>query len=109
MKLLELQTGDTIDVLLWPDTSRYGVAVCDEFLAVMESDPEAAACFERLTPGKKRSLIHLINKIKNPDLRIRKSMVLLSHVQQRNGGLDFKALQLDFKNDGGIGGGKYWT
>lgn len=99
LKQLQLQTGDSVEVVLTPDTSLYGIAVCEEFLAVMESDPEAADCFEKLTPGKKRSLIQLINKVKNPDLRIRKSMVVLTHVQQRNGGLDFKALQLDFKKE----------
>ena len=98
IKKTKANLGDVLSVELTPDTSVYGMPICEEFEAVLFDDPEGAHWFEKLTPGKKRSLIHIINKIKNTNLRIQKTFVILSHLKKQNGVLDYKILQEDFKS-----------
>jgi len=98
IKQTKANLGEMMSVELTPDTSVYGMPICEEFEAVLFDDPEGAHLFEKLTPGKKRSLIHIINKIKNSTLRIQKTFVILSHLKKQNGVLDYKILQADFKS-----------
>ena len=92
MKAYKLTIGDTINVKLEKDTSKYGMAISKEFEEVLETDPEGMAWFEKLTDGKKRNLIHLVSTVKNIDLRISKSLTIMDHLKANNGKLDFKLL-----------------
>lgn len=97
LKTLGVSFGDTIEVQLIADASKYGVEITDEMTEVLYQDPEGRTLFHKLTPGKQRSLILLINKIKSTQLRIEKSFVILEHLKKQNGKLDFEQLNEDFK------------
>ena len=97
-KKLNLHLNDDVEVELVKDESKYGMALSEEMEEVFLSDPEGSDLFHQLTPGKQRSLIHIVNKFKSSQLRIEKSFVILNHLKNRNGILDFKGLNADFKN-----------
>ena len=97
-KKLNLHLNDAIKVALVKDESKYGMPLSEEMQEVFFSDPEGSELFHKLTPGKQRTLIHVINKYKSTQLRIEKSFVILDHLKNRKGVLDFKGLNKDFKN-----------
>lgn len=72
--------------------------ISEEFSAVLSSDPDGEIWFEKLTDGKKRSLIFLTNKTKNSQLKIEKCFVVLEHLKCNRGQLDLQLLNEDFKN-----------
>jgi uncharacterized protein YdeI (YjbR/CyaY-like superfamily) len=59
-------------------------------------DPEGEAVFESLTPGKKRSLIYVVSKVKSTNLRMRKAIVIVTHLA-KYGSLDYKVLNSEMK------------
>ncbi len=95
---LGLNVGDELFIHLEPDDSIYGIDMPEEMEAVLFSDPNASDFFHKLTPGKQRSLIYIVSKVKNPDIKIHKSIVISNHLKNRNGKLDFKVLNQDFKD-----------
>lgn len=97
VKKLLLSIGDEVHIKIEPDISKYGMPISEEMQEVLFADPDGAFLFEKLTPGKQRSLLHVINKIKNSNSRIDKSFVILEHLKRQKGSLDFKILNEDFK------------
>lgn len=94
---LKLNVHDEVTVEIIKDDSQYGINISEELEEVLFSDPEGSLLFHKLTAGKQRSLIHIINKIKNTQSRIEKSFVILEHLKRQKGVLDFKQLNADFK------------
>jgi hypothetical protein len=90
--------GEIISVRLEADTSDYGMEISEEFREVLFSDPEGSEWFHKLTSGKQRTLIHLVNKIKNSQLKIERSFVILEHLKKQRGKLDYKILDQDIKD-----------
>jgi hypothetical protein len=97
MKKLSWSIGDTVSVQIEKQELKYGIPISEEMEEVLNSDYEGYEYFEALTPGAQRSLIHVINKYKNPQLRIDRSIILLRHLVLRKGNLDFKILGTQFK------------
>jgi uncharacterized protein YdeI (YjbR/CyaY-like superfamily) len=64
---------------------------------MLAEDDRANDHFHALTPGKQRSLIYLVLKIKSEDARIRKALGIVEHLVEFNGELDFRALNEKFK------------
>jgi Domain of unknown function (DUF1905) len=96
-KKLKLNINDEVSVEIVKDDSKYGINISEELEEVLFSDPEGSLLFHRLTSGKQRSLIHIINKVKNSQTKIEKSFVVLEHLKRQKGVLDFKKLNDDFK------------
>lgn len=92
VRKLELNTGDKVQLKLEKDHSEFGHEVPDSFLALLEQDKDGREYFYRLTPGKQRSLIYLVGKVKNIDSQINKGLAILEHLKMSKGLLDFKAL-----------------
>ena len=80
-KALGVFLNDYFTMKLIEDSSKYGVEMPEELKAVLMSDPLAKELFEQLTPGKKRSLIYSILKIKNTDLRISKALNFCKNIK----------------------------
>ncbi len=97
MKKMKWNLGDTIEVKIEKADLKYGIPICEELEAVLNSDPEGSDFFHALTIGAQRSLIHVINKYKNPQLRLDRSIILMRHLCLRGGHLDFKILTENFK------------
>lgn len=98
LKQINISIGDSIEVKLQADESKYGIDITEEMEEVLFSDPEGSTLFHQLTPGKQRTLINVINKIKSSQLRIERSFVILAHLKKLKGVIDFKLLQQDFKD-----------
>ncbi len=65
-------------------------------------DEEGDYFFHQLTPGKQRTLLHIIGQPKRSDTRIKKAIVVVEYLKSARGKLDFKALNQafkDYKND----------
>lgn len=94
---LKLSLGSAVEVRLAKDESEYGLPMPPEFREVLDIEPEADAIFHRLTPGKQRSLLHLIGTVKNTDSRIRRSLAVAHHLRHTDGKIDFKLLNEHLK------------
>ena len=90
-------SSQTIHVSLEPDTSKYGMPMPDEMQAAMDIEMEGTKYFDLLSPGKQRSLIYMVSKPKSAEIRIKKWLVILQYLEEVNGQLDFKELNLAFK------------
>lgn len=97
MKKFKLHVGQSVSVHLEKDLTKYGMKMPHEFEEVLASDPDGELAFEKLTEGKKRSLIHLVATVKNTDLRITKALTILDHLKINEGKLDYKLLNEAFK------------
>jgi len=62
----------TIDI--WKDDDDYGLEPCEEFLEVLEQDPEAKAVWDGFKPGRKRSLLIYLNQPKSENSRIKRAL-----------------------------------
>ncbi|MDF1694621.1 MAG: DUF1905 domain-containing protein [Saprospiraceae bacterium] len=98
MKQQELALNQTISVKIEEDKTRYGMPISEEMKELLELDPDGEVLFHKLTPGKIRSLLHIVNKFKSSDKRIEKSVIILEHLKANNGKLDWKGLYEAFKN-----------
>jgi hypothetical protein len=97
LKKLKFHPGDALDIELQSPHLKYGIPVCSELEEVLLFDHEGSALFHQLGIGAQRSLIHLINKYKNPQLRMDRSLIIMRHLIDRKGKLDFKILLSNFK------------
>ena len=97
MKRLQLAGGQSVNVFIEEDTTRYGMPISDEMKELLELDPEGEVYFHKLSAGKIRSLLHFVNKYKSSDKRIEKSVIIIEHLKANNGTLDWKALHDAFK------------
>ncbi|MCH2488778.1 MAG: hypothetical protein MK211_01395 [Flavobacteriales bacterium] len=78
---LGVEPGDYFVIQLIEDTTKYGVEMPEEMSTVLETDMEAAHCFEQLTDGKKRSLIYHILRIKNVQRRVEKALLISENLK----------------------------
>lgn len=97
LKQLGVSLNEDIHISLEPDHSEYGMPMDDEFKAVLDSDPEGKKYFEALTPGKKRTLLYMVHKIKNGQKKIHKSIIITDHLKMTGGKIDYKLLQQQFR------------
>lgn len=92
-----LEEGSPIHIQLVEDNSVYGMDLCEEFEAILQTDPQFDQQFHALTPGKQRSLLYYINKIKSSEKRIEKTMIIAQHIERQKGKIDFKLLNQEMK------------
>ena len=71
----------------------------DELSEVLLQEQEGSALFEGLTPGKQRTLIHWSDNVKNPEIRIRRALVMVRHLINQLGEVDFKLLNQEMKEE----------
>lgn len=89
---LEIEEGNQVNIKLERDHREFGHEVPEEFTVMLDQDEIANEIFSKLTPGKQRSLIYLITKVKNPESRIKKSLAILHHLRLSKGKIDGKQL-----------------
>ncbi len=94
---LKVGVGSLVRVKLAADESEYGMEMPEELPVALSQEPNAWDYFHALTPGKQRNLIYIVNQVKNPDSRIRKSLAIAAHLSESNGVLDFKKLNVKIK------------
>lgn len=96
-KKLRLIQGEVFRAELRKDSSELGMPMSDELSTVFEQREQAAAIFNELTPGKKRSLIYWSDNVKSSEIKIRRAFVLMRHLIESNGQVDFKVLNVLIK------------
>ena len=93
---LKLSENQVIDVVLKPDDSPFGMDMPVEFEETLRQDKSANEVFQKLTPGKQRNLIYIVNQVKSPAIRLRRALVIADHLIN-HGKIDFKALHAEIK------------
>ncbi len=95
----KLKLGETAElhVQLKKDKSKYGIHLPEEMEELLLVDEEGSTFFHRLTAGKQRTLLHIIGKPKSSAIRLKKAVVVLDYLKTNNGQLDFKLLNIAFK------------
>lgn len=88
----KLEVGDEVIIKIERDHSEFGHEVPEEFQVMLDQDEEANVIFQALTPGKQRSLVYLVTKVKNPESRMKKSLAIMHHLRLSKGNLDGKQL-----------------
>ncbi|MFT5822101.1 MAG: hypothetical protein ACI8ZM_003357 [Crocinitomix sp.] len=96
---LKVMTGDTLSITVEKDTTKYGMAVPEAFTELCYQDPEGNDFFHALTPGKQRTLLHLMGKPKSEQKQLEKVLIVFDYLKSANGELDFKELNEAFKNN----------
>ena len=96
---LSLSSGDSIDIRIVKDESKYGMPIPPSFEELLYQDPEGEALFNSLTPGKIRSLLYVIAKPKSEQKQLEKGLVILDYLKECDGNLDFKELTMAFKSN----------
>jgi len=77
--------GDMVNVLLVKDESKYGLPMPEEFREVLDQDAEGDELFHALTAGMQRSILYLISRPKDIDLRIHRSLLIIEHLKENGG------------------------
>ena len=77
LKKLGKTLGDQVDFEIYEDPNPLGVEIPEVLEVLLEQDEFAKEVFDKITDGKKRSLIYSINRIKNIDLQVEKSLAFL--------------------------------
>lgn len=94
---LKIAEGSQLAIDLKKDESEFGMTMPEEFAEVLAQDAKGREWFDNLTPGKKRNLIYIAGQVKNVDLRIHRSMVMIEHLKRNQGKIDFKVLNASLK------------
>ena len=94
---LGIGPGDRVHVQLVRDQSKYGLPMPEELQAVLDQDPQGDRLFHALTNGKQRSLIYFVSKGKDVDRRIDQSLIILEHLKNNEGKIDFRKLYHELK------------
>jgi hypothetical protein len=93
MKKLKLKTGDSATVKLEKDDSEYGLPMSEEMETVLMQDEEGFRRFKALTPGMRRYMIQYVNTVKNPQLKIDRSVMMIHNLKQTTEGKEtFRAI-----------------
>ena len=92
-----LEEGSKLVITLEKDESEFGMPFPEEFREVLDQEPEGKEYFDALTPGKKRNLIYVVNKVKSENKRVEKSIIIVRHLIRHQGGIDYKMLNQDLK------------
>lgn len=96
-QLAGVELFDEVSVVLEKDKSEYGLEVAPEIELVFAEDQEVFRLFKQLTMGKQRSLIYWMGNVKNPDIRVERTVVALEHLKKNNGAIDYKQLNMEIK------------
>ncbi len=78
LQTVNKKLGDKIQYELNEDPNPLGVEIPEVLEAILEQDETIKDTFESLTLGKKRNVIHQINKIKDIDKQVQKSIKLIN-------------------------------
>jgi hypothetical protein len=95
---LGLMIGTPVRVALRKDDSEYGLPMPEEFAELLHQDEVGNQIFHALTPGKQRTLLYIVGSVKSPDLRLNRAIVVVEHLKENSGKINFKQLYAQLKN-----------
>jgi len=83
LKKLGKGLGEEVNFTIREDPNPLGVEIPESLEVLLAQDEEAKAMFDRLTVGKKRSLIYSIMKVKDLDKVVQHSLEFLQREEQK--------------------------
>lgn len=83
-KKLDVSQGDSLNVIMQEDTSKYQAPMTEELEAVLLSDFEAYEIFENLLPGKQRKIIFMIYNTSGSQKRVDKALNAMENLKIGN-------------------------
>jgi uncharacterized protein YdeI (YjbR/CyaY-like superfamily) len=89
--------GDMVDVSLVKDESKYGLPMPEEFREVLDQDAEGDRLFHALTAGMQRSILYLVSRPKDIDLRIHRALLIIEHLKENGGKIIGPKLHAELK------------
>lgn len=96
-KKMGLSPGAALHIRMEKDDTPYGMPMSEELQVLLDQDEAGNRYFHALTPGKQRTLIHLVNQVKNADSRLNKALAIITHLKNQSGKLNFKLLNETIK------------
>lgn len=99
-KKLGITAGDKISVEIAADESEHGMPMPEELEEVLNQDPDGQTAFYSMTPGKRRSMMFYIGKIKDIDRRIHTALIFVDHIKRNNGKVIYEQLTAELKRPG---------
>jgi hypothetical protein len=94
---LGIIAGDTVDVVLERDESKYGLPMPEEFRAVLDQDPEGDRVFHAMGKGAQRSAIYYLSRSKDSDRRIHETLIYIDHIKENDGKVIWSKLAKELK------------
>ena len=94
---LGIRAGDNLAIEIKADESKYGMPMPAEFKEVLRQDPVGDKLFHSLTPGKQRSVLYFVGKVKDTDRRIHTALIFVEHLKKNDGKIVHDALQAELK------------
>lgn len=76
LKDIGKEIGDWVEVELWADPDPNHIELPAEFTAALDTDDRARDRFERMTPGKRRSLCYYVTSAKRDETRAKRAQEL---------------------------------
>lgn len=89
---LGLDFGSKVQVSLTKDSSEYGLPLPEELQELLLQDSEGNKLFHALTRGKQRTLLYIVDSVKNPEKRIMRALVIVKHLKSNKGTIDYRKL-----------------
>jgi hypothetical protein len=83
-KKLDVSTGDSLNVIMQEDTSKYQAPMTEELEAVLLSDYDAYKVFKNLLPGKQRNIIFMIYNQKDSQKRVDTALNAMENLKMGN-------------------------
>ncbi|RCS26858.1 DUF1905 domain-containing protein [Polaribacter sp. WD7] len=83
LKELNKDIGDVVDYKIDEDPDQLGVEMPEVLTVLLEQDVDSKAVFDKLTDGKKRSLIYNFVRLKDVDKQIRNIIDFLAKEKQK--------------------------
>lgn len=83
LKSLGKQLGDTVSFEIFEDPNPLGVEVPEVLQVLLDQDDEAKGIYDKLTDGKKRSLIYWIMSVKNIDKQVNRALTFLNDEEMK--------------------------
>ncbi|MEM6788976.1 MAG: DUF1905 domain-containing protein [Myxococcota bacterium] len=78
LRALGKRVGDLVDFVVEEDPNPLGVEVPEVLVELLAQDEEAQAHYERLTDGRKRTLIHTLARIRDVDRQVHTALEFLA-------------------------------
>jgi len=94
---LGLAVGDVVGVELTRDESKYGLPMPEELQEVLNQDDVGNKLFHALTNGKQRTILYYVAKYKDVDRRIGSALIILEHLKNNGGKIDYRKLYQELK------------
>ena len=91
-KELGIDPGDSVDLEIQEDTSKYGMVLPEEWEVLMEEDPLVKDAFERQTPGRQRNILFNIANAKTVETRVRRAVDFAEYLVVTQEQFDFKKM-----------------